>query len=81
MRTCSATINTIDGAFDSSLSKAIVGMQQSLVLWRTNDPWNIFISIVGTPATFQSCIPTMASKKKLIDIRLPKLKPNRITKS
>jgi hypothetical protein len=30
--------------------KAIVGMQQSLVLWRTNNPWNIFISIVGTPA-------------------------------
>jgi hypothetical protein len=29
--------------------KAIVGMQQSLVLWRTNNPWNIFISIIGTP--------------------------------
>jgi hypothetical protein len=32
------------------LGKAIVGMQQSLVLWRTDNPWNIFISIVGTPA-------------------------------
>jgi hypothetical protein len=30
--------------------QAIVCMQQSLVLWRTNNPWNIFISIVGTPA-------------------------------
>jgi hypothetical protein len=30
--------------------KAIVGMQQSLVLWHSNNPWNIFISIVGTPA-------------------------------
>jgi hypothetical protein len=61
MRICPATINTIDSAFNSSLSKAIVGMKQSLVLWRTNDPWNIFISIVGTPAAgFQSCISTMA---------------------
>jgi hypothetical protein len=25
-------------------------LQQSLVLWRTNNPWNIFISIVSTPA-------------------------------
>jgi hypothetical protein len=22
----------------------------SLMLWRTNNPWNVFISIVGTPA-------------------------------
>jgi hypothetical protein len=29
--------------------KALIGMQQSFVLRRTN-PWNIFISIVGTPA-------------------------------
>jgi hypothetical protein len=25
-------------------------MPQSLVLWQINNPWNIFISIVGTPS-------------------------------
>jgi hypothetical protein len=34
----------------ASFGKAIVAMQQSLVLWDANNPWNISISIVGTPA-------------------------------
>jgi hypothetical protein len=69
MRICPAIINMIDGAFNSSLSKAIVGMQQSLVLWRTNNPWNIFISIVGTPAHISKLHTNNGVKILLLSVR------------
>jgi hypothetical protein len=66
MRSCPASINTIDSAFNSPLSKAIVGMQQSLGLWRTNNPSNIFISIVGTPAHISKLHTSNGVKKQIL---------------
>jgi hypothetical protein len=41
-------------------------MQQSLGLWRTNNPSNIFISIVGTPAHISKLHTSNGVKKQIL---------------